>query len=180
MLLGSSGGVGDDTRMMGRRIIQWWRDQPLKMLWGLVILTAGVVPGLTRGTGKPGEFYPLSNFPMYSRFSASTYYVYVTDLTDEPVAVKWMTGKVLSNLKKQYDSELREMKKTLGGEARVETMALEQRVQAGEKVLKWLAPFAHEAALAELGGLRLKQVNITWQHGAIQKEILTVGEYRVP
>jgi hypothetical protein len=163
-----------------QRIVNWWRGQPLKMLWGIVVLTAFVVPGLTRGLPKPGEFYPFSNFPMYSRFSASTYYVYVTDLEDQPVAVTKLTGKVLSNLKKQYESELKTLKAAQGGDLRIDTMPLALRAQAGETVLRWLVPFAHERPLAELGGLRLKQVNITWREDAIQKETLAVGEYRVP
>lgn len=117
---------------------------------------------------------------MYSRFSPTTYYVYVTDLNDQPVAVTRLTGKVLSNLKKQYESELKRIKAEIGGDMRVDTMPVELRAQAGETVLRWLVPFAHERPLAELGGLRLKQVNITWADDAIQKETLAVGEYRLP
>lgn len=179
-LLGRCRWLADDGRMNVRRLAEWWRLLPLKMLWGIVILTAFVMPGLMRGMAKPGEFYPFSNFPMYSRFSASTYYVYVTDLEDQPVAVTTLTGKVLSNLKKQYESELKKLKAEAGGEMRVDTMPVEMRALAGETVLRWLVPFAHAEPLAKLGGLRLKQVNITWDDDEIKKETLAVGEYRLP
>ncbi len=156
----------------------WWKRQPLKFLWGLVLLTAFVIPWAQRGKAKPGEFYPFSNFPMYSSFSPSTYYVYVTDLRDEPVPVTRLTGKVLSNLKKQYDTELKRLKSAAG--VLQAELPVEARREAGEVVLRWLLPFAREDKLAELDGLRLKEVTITHGDEGIVKDTLDVGEVRVP
>jgi hypothetical protein len=161
-------------------VIPWLRHQPLKFLWGTVLLTAFVIPWVQRGQAKPGEFYPFSNFPMYSSFTPSTYYVYVTDLTDQPVPVTLLTGKVLSNLKKQYDTELKAEKSAApGGGVKQEDLPVEARRRAGEVVLRWLVPFADEAALRKMGGLRLKQVNIRHGDEGIIKETLDAGEVRV-
>lgn len=162
-------------------VMNWLRHQPLKFLWGVVLLTAFVMPWAQRGQAKPGEFYPFSNFPMYSTFSDSTYYVYVTDLKDEPVPVTFLTGKVLSNLKKQYDTELKAEKRALvAGGVKQEDLSMEARRRAGEVVLRWLVPFADEASLKALGGLRLKQVTIRYGAEGMVKETLDVGEVRVP
>ena len=161
-------------------VIQWLRQQPHKFLWGIVLLTAFVIPWAQQGEAKPGEFYPFSNFPMYASFTPDTYYVYVTDLEDKPVAITRLTGKVLSNLKKQYDTELKAEKKVVGGNVRQADLPLEVRQRAGEVVLRWLLPFAHQAPLAKLGGLRLKQVNISYGPNGIVKETLQVGEVRLP
>jgi hypothetical protein len=162
-------------------VMNWLRHQPLKFLWGVVLLTAFVMPWAQRGQAKPGEFYPFSNFPMYSTFSDSTYYVYVTDLKDEPVPVTFLTGKVLSNLKKQYDTELKAEKRALvAGGVKQEDLSMEARRRAGEVVLRWLVPFADEEKMKELGGLKLKQVTIRYGAEGMVKETLDVGEVRVP
>ncbi len=162
-----------------KRVADWWRRQPLKLLWLLVLLSAVVLPRLQRKQSKPGEFYPFSNFPMYSSFSPSTYYVYVTDLNDQPVPVTLLTGKVLSNLKKQYDTELKQQKQKAGG-IRQADLPVAARREAGEVVLRWLRPFAHQDQLAKLRGLRLKEVTITYEEAGIQKRELDVGEVRAP
>lgn len=161
-----------------KKAADWWRRQPLKLLWLLVLLTAVVIPRWQRGRPKPGEFYPFSNFPMYASFSPSTYYVYVTDLRDEPVAVTLLTGKVLSNLKKQYDTELKRQKEKTG--LLQAELPPEARREAGEVVLRWLLPFAREDKMAELRGLRLKEVTITYEDAGIQKREMDVGEVRAP
>ena len=159
----------------------WFQRQPLKFLWGLVLLSAFVIPLVQRGERKSGEFYPFSNLPMYSRFSDSTYYVYVADLNDQPVAVTRLTGQVLSNLKKNYDTELKLEKRALGGRVRQGDLPLEARQRAGERVLSWLIPFAHAKELTKLSGLRLKEVTITYdEREGICKTTRNVGEVRVP
>lgn len=172
--------MGDGMRMRFDGVVQWLRRQPLKFLWGMVLLTAFVIPWAQRGQAKPGEFYPFSNFPMYASFTPETYYVYVTDLNDAPVPVTRLTGKVLSNLKKQYDTELKTLKKEMGGSIRQSDLPIEARIKAGEVVLRWLVPFAHPEPLAKLGGLKLKQVTIRYSEQGITKETVDVGEVRVP
>ncbi len=162
-----------------KKLADWWRRQPCKLLWLLVLLTAVVIPRLQRRQPQPGEFYPFSNFPMYSSFASSTYYVYVADLSDQPVPVTRLTGKVLSNLKKQYDTELKKQKAKASG-IRQADLPLAARQEAGETVLRWLLPFAHHNELQRLGGLRLKEVTITHDGNGLQKQTLAVGEVRAP
>ena len=162
-----------------KSLVDGWQRQPFKLLWLLVLGTAFLLPWLQRGEAKPGEWYPFSNFPMYSSFSPSTYYVYVADLNDQPVAVTRLTGKSLSNLKKQYDTELKAQKAKSDG-LRQSELPPSARSEAGEVVLRWLLPFAHQDQLQRLGGLRLKEVTITHDGQGIQKHTLAVGEVRVP
>ena len=56
------------------------RRLPFRFHWALVLLMGAVIPLITAKTDKPGEFYPFSNFPMYSSFEPDTYHVYITYL----------------------------------------------------------------------------------------------------
>jgi hypothetical protein len=163
---------------MHHRLLTLWQALPLKFLWLLVLFSAFLLPWLQRKQSKPGEFYPFSNFPMYSKFAPNTYYVMVTDLQDNPIPITPLTGKVLSNLKKTYDTELRTIKAQSGPDMRLETMPLHLRSQAGQKTLTWLNAFIPSPDRSQLGGLRLKQINISWKDGSIQKETLPVGELK--
>ena len=69
-----------------------------------------VIPLITAKTDKPGEFYPFSNFPMYSSFEPDTYLVYITDLEDKPLAISPIFGTSASDIKKTYDRKLGELK----------------------------------------------------------------------
>jgi hypothetical protein len=58
------------------------------------------------------EFYPFSWFPMYSNFSGRTWYVYVTDERDQPLALRELFGVTTPFLKKAYYSNLRAARKS--------------------------------------------------------------------
>ncbi|MCB1227538.1 MAG: hypothetical protein KDK99_17095 [Verrucomicrobiales bacterium] len=163
-----------------QRVVAWLHRQPLKFLWLLVLWMAFVLPWLQRDQNKPGEFYPFSNLPMYSSFAPSTYYVYVTDLADQPVAIKFLSGQVLSNIKKTYESELKKQKSKAGGSIKLADLPIEKRHEAGNATLHWLVPFCHADQLAQLGGLRLRQVSIDYREGRIEKTELPVGEVHAP
>lgn len=157
-----------------------WNRLPLKILWIVVVLSAFIIPWSQREQAKPGEFYPFSNFPMYSTFSSETYYVYVTDLEDQPVAVRPLSGKSLSNIKKIYDQELKRRKDELGGSVKMANLPIEAREESGKIVLAWLAANGPPSEVLEKkGGLRLKQVNIRYDGASIHKETMDVGEWRV-
>ena len=54
------------------KLHQWFLCLPHKFHWFFVLLTGVLVPFLTRNNPDPkqrGEWYPFSNFPMYSTFS---------------------------------------------------------------------------------------------------------------
>jgi hypothetical protein len=163
-----------------RSVLTWLRGEPCRFLWVVVILSSLVIPWLTRATAKPGEFYPFSNFPMYSRFLPRTYYVMVTDLTDAPVATVPLSGQVSSNIKKAYDRNLDELKKASSGKYKKADLPVEERQKAGAKVLTWLMELSDPAKLKAMGGLRLKQVDLFIEDGKIAQRTIDVGEVKLP
>ena len=146
-------------------------------LIALVLLTAWLIPRLTRKTEKPGEWYPFSNFPMYSSFEDFTYYVFVTDLHDKPIALSAVFGASTSNVKKAYDRKLTNSKKASGSKLRRTDLPLEIRSVAAREVLTLLAAnAAKQPEVRALGGLRLHQVDIGFSDGAMTKKTAAVGE----
>ncbi|MDB6075362.1 MAG: hypothetical protein JWO89_3002, partial [Verrucomicrobiaceae bacterium] len=115
---------------------------PFLYHWSLVVVMALVVPLLTRKSDKPGEFYPFSNFPMYSRFEPQTYYVYVRDLKGGPVSVAALFGTSITNVKKVYDNKLTGLKKKSGPGIKKADLSNEDRSQAASETLQCLVSIA--------------------------------------
>lgn len=162
-----------------RGIFPWLKRQPFLFHWVLVVLMAFVIPLLTRSTEKPGEFYPFSNFPMYSRFSPDTYYVFVSDNDDKPIAVGPTFGIAISNVKKAYDRKLTNLKKEIGGKGRKADLPAEKKRVAADEVLHWLTDNApNPAAVKARAGLRLHEVAIVFKDGRVSKTQSQVGEVR--
>ena len=171
--------VTDTSRI--HTMLDWLRRQPFRFHWGLVLLMAVIIPVLTRHTDKPGEFYPFSNFPMYSRFSPDTYYVYVTDLNDDPIAVGGTFGTAISNVKKAYDRKLTNLKKESGAKGKKADLPLEVKRVAADEVLHWLVENAtNKEALKTRSGLRLHEVNVKYRDGQVAKAGKQVGEIQLP
>lgn len=162
----------------------FWRSllsPSLRFHWLLVLLMAIVIPVLTARTEKPGEFYPFSNFPMYSRFAPDTYYVYVTDLNDKPVPIGRTFNIASSDVKKAYDRRLDAIKKSTGQKARRKEMSLELRARAAEEVLRWLTDNSQNPdAVKAIGGIRLHQADVTYQDGRVKQKVERVGEIQFP
>lgn len=149
--------------------------------WLLVVLMAVVIPVLTARTEKPGEFYPFSNFPMYSRFAPDTYYVYVTDLNDQPVPIGRFFNIASSDVKKAYDRRLDAIKKSTGQKARRKEMPLELRARAAEEVLRWLTDNSQNpGAVKAIGGIRLYQADVLYQDGRVMQKHERVGQIQFP
>lgn len=138
---------------------------------------AFVIPALTAHTEKPGEFYPFSNFPMYSRFAPDTYYVYVTDLKNQPVAVGPTFGIAISNVKKAYDRKLTRLKEESGAKLKKVDLPAEMKSLAAGEVLNWLTENAPQPdAVRALGGIRLHEVTVLYRDGRVSKNEHQVGE----
>ena len=123
-----------------------------------------------------GEQYPFSDFPMYSSFSRSTYYVYLTSGSDEPVRTWELVGMTTPTLKKVYDGEMRREAKLLGVPRR--RLTAEQKRTVGERILmrlKSTAP-AIEAGAAFPDRLRLHHVDIELIDGRIEKKTNLIAE----
>ena len=78
------------------------RDSRISLLPTLVILCL-----------LAGEQYPFSFFPMYSSFSDSGYYVYLTNSLDRPIATQTKLGVSTTTLKNVYDAQLRKDARSL-------------------------------------------------------------------
>jgi hypothetical protein len=167
----------------------WIAWNPMRILWLFVLVSAALVPFLTRNhpaKAQRGEWYPFSNFPMYSDFEETAYYVYVTDREDKPVALAETFGVAPSDVKKAYDQKLKKEVERLKNEAkargtkytkRIVEMSAEECRPVGEAALKELRDNTkYQEAVRKLSGLRLYQVDITLDNGRIVKKTKLVGE----
>lgn len=162
---------------------------PFKMHWGMVVFLSVLLPWLTRHTRNPGEWFPFSNFPMYSNFEKTAYYVFITDLADQPLPMAKFFA-VPSGVKKAYDQKLKELVVELKKEAqargekyrkRIVQMDGEECRPAGDATLRQLLNSRRDKLpLAEYSGFRLYQTDITLEDGVIVKRQKLVGEVRRP
>jgi hypothetical protein len=176
---------------MLKKLHQWFVCLPHKFHWFFVLLTGALIPFLTRAHPDPkqrGEWYPFSNFPMYSTFEDTAYYLYVTDLEDKPLPLVPTFGRTGSEVKKLYDLLLKAEVKRLKGEAasrgekyskRIYQMTGEECQPAGNATLTQLRDTAKEQTQARgHSGLRLHQVDITLENGSIKERAKRVGEVK--
>ena len=176
---------------MTARLLNLLQRIPFRMHWFVVLLTGLVVPWLTRNHPDPkqrGEWYPFSNFPMYSTFEPTAYYVYVTDLEDKPVALVPTFGNWGSGVKKTYDQFLKIEVRRLKAEAekgggkyktRIAQMTGEECRPAGDATLKQLRDTSkHKDVTGLYPGFRLYQVDIVLENGHIIERKKLVGEVR--
>lgn len=126
---------------------------------------------------KEAEFYPLSSFPMYSKFSPNPTYLYLTDTANRPIACETALGVRASIIKKIYDREVRvvgrragtpisKLSRPLKQEAGLATLRVLREDVARERIAAW-----------EPGPLRLHEVVIRrGKDGAIEETTTFVGE----
>ncbi len=160
----------------------WILGVPLKLHWLFVFLAAVLVPLLTRhhpDKAQRGEWYPFSNFPMYSDFEKQAYYVYLTDLEDKPVSTGEIFGIAPSDIKKAYDKRLKELAKKLNKPSKKLTQM--ERQPVGVEVLREFRDTSkHRDKVYQHRGFRLHQVDITVEDGRIVEKTMTVGEIECP
>lgn len=159
---------------------------PFKLHWLFVLFLALVLPWATRDTRNPGEWFPFSNFPMYSNFAKTAYYVYITDLEDEALPMAPLFG-VPSAVKKAYDQKLKEEVDRLKKQAlakgekyrkRIVEMDGEECRVAGDAALRQLIEsMSDQTALRGYDGFRLYQMDITLEDGKIVKRAKLVGVF---
>lgn len=141
----------------------------------LLVLPMSVVIAVAYVTG---EWYPLSSFPMYSKFDERTYYVYLADENGEAVpTVRYQI--VASELKKHYRRELNKLEDQFGGSS-YDFDEIKLRT-AGAATMKWLrtewvpdrAPDQVDGA--ERSGLSLVEVRVFLDQGKFLKRETVVG-----
>jgi hypothetical protein len=125
-----------------------------------------------------GEWYPLSSFPMYSKFDERTYYVYLADEAGNPVpTVRYQI--VASELKKHYRRELNKLENQHGGSSY--DFEEDKLKTAGATTMKWLrSEWVPERAPDQMdgarkSGLKLVEVRFYLQDGKFLKRETVVG-----
>ncbi len=117
-----------------------------------------------------GEFYPLSNFPMYSGVSDDADYYYLTDEAGRPVPMLTYFGIRTARAKKVFRGHLKEFTDARGVKREEGTM--EERRAAGETLLRFLEnnmnPGQREALDAQR--IRLMWTVLTMPGGRIAAE----------
>ena len=139
--------------------------------WGLLLLFTAFCLLLR-------EEFPFSNFPMYSSFGKSTYYVYLADSEDRPLATLPTVGMATPILKKVYDTEL---KKEIGRlRSSRSKMTLPQKRPAGQRTLATLknSLWAQQQGSEFPATLRLYEVNIALAGTKFNKRTDLIAEIR--
>ena len=113
-----------------------------------------------------GEQYPFSSFPMYSSFSHDTYYIYLADRFDPPIAAQLKLGVSTARMKKIYDSQLRKDARLL--KKPIREMSASDRTNAADYLLSYLRKVPRAKTL--LPGLRIYDVGLFLKEGRIEKE----------
>jgi len=113
-----------------------------------------------------GEQYPFSSFPMYSSFSHDTYYIYLADRFDRPIAAQLKLGVSTARMKKIYDSQLRKDARLL--KKPIREMSASDRANAADYLLSYLRKVPRAKTL--LPGLRIYDVGLFLKEGRIEKE----------
>ena len=121
------------------------------------------------------EQYPFSHFPMYSRFSAGTYYVYLGDGAGRPLPSYTTVGVSTATLKKMYDKELGREAKRL--RTRRTALMIDSKRVIAERLL---AGFKRSEAAGAIGPLptplRIYEVQVRLVGRQLQQEPQLVGE----
>lgn len=114
-----------------------------------------------------GEFYPLSSFPMYSKFDDRTYLVYLKSPDGEALPTIRSLSMPSSQLKKRYGAELKELKSELKGSHF--DWSKEQKQKAGEATLQYLNDTFSPGSFAnrKLKGAQLIDVRIRRTNGKL-------------
>ena len=85
-------------------IVEIWRAIPLKLVLLLIVLSL-----VLKNPDGRAEFYPFSNYPMYSQFDESDYFVYIADQNGEALPSKATFRITTPKIKKRFKKELKKV-----------------------------------------------------------------------
>ncbi len=123
------------------------------------------------------ESFPFSHFPMYSKFSDFTYYVFIADEFGEPIPLKENFGIRTTFLKKIYITEVRALNpKGIATRKLPQALLNEAGIRLLERVRSF--PAARRVANHKFERIRLYQVNVTLEKGLIRREKCLIAEVR--
>jgi len=122
------------------------------------------------------ECYPLSPFPMYSNLSNGAHYFYLTDGTDQPLALKPNFAVSGSDLKKKYHAYLNEVGREKGIEDAY-TLGDAEQEEAGRRLFDELlvrAAKRDDWQESDTEEMKLIRVQIRRETGEIVQDRRTV------
>ena len=149
---------------MSARLLRAARRVPIKLMLSVVFVSL-----LLR------EFYPFSWFPMYSNFSGHTWYVYVTDHRDQPIALRERFRVTTPFLKKAYYANLRAAQ-----DSRSEPSLSPERDAALATLRFVTTEVRPKHAGTPCVGLRLWKVELTRRDREIARDRSLLGELGCP
>lgn len=122
--------------------------------------------------------YPFSNFPMYSTLGKKAAYVYVTDATDQPIALAKEFAQRTSNLSKALNTNLKKVTKSHGRKRKEATP--EDFIEAGRICLARLESEgrARRPEVPRRDELRLWYVEISRDKREIKEKKIFAGSVR--
>jgi hypothetical protein len=123
---------------------------PLKLMLAVVALSLAL-----------SEWFPFSYFPMYAKLSKSSWYVYVTDLQDRPLALETDFGMRAARVKRIF----RTLRDEEGGGSRTP----EVEAIAGRRVLQIVLDQGLRKPDPMPQGLRLWKVRIEERDGVLER-----------
>jgi hypothetical protein len=146
---------------MTSKVSKVWQAIPLKLVFFLTAVSLWA-----------GEFYPFSDYPMYSQFKGTEYYLYFADQNDEPIPSKSF-HTTAPKLKKRFKGRLKDQAKAEDAKERELSDAGLEKI--GRETLK---SFLKEAdPMPQLRELRLVLVYVDYdENGAIVKTSKTIAK----
>ncbi len=136
--------------MKRSRIASIWEAIPCKLVLFLTAVALAV-----------GEFYPFSDYPMYSQFKGEEYYLFLKDADDEPVPCKAFHTSA-PKLKKRFKSKLKDLAKE--EKVRERNVSAEGLARIGGETLE-----SYRRSSEVKGTIKLIHVHIGYVDGEITK-----------
>ena len=128
-----------------------------------------------------GEWYPISNFPMFSTFQNSNNFVYITDGRDRPISLELEFGFHPAFLKKLYRSRLKKLSNQENQQVNFNrnfenylkifftTNNIKVSQNTIDKTIKELSKEIHQQEIAAKAGEKLLQYIVTEQNKEMTK-----------
>lgn len=144
-----------------------WRAIPCK----LVLVLAAISLTL-------GEFYPFSDYPMYSQFKGVEYYLYITDGSDRALACENFHTSA-PKLKKRFKNKLKEL--AAAEKSDEEDVSAEGLAEIGRETLEsFLGTAERTGPMATVRELKLVLVDIGYEAEAIAKSERVIASIPFP
>ena len=145
-------------------ILNCYFDLPIKTLFIITLLNLILK-----------ENYPFSHYPMYSRFSRSTFYIFVTNEKDEPLPLRSFCGVSAAILRKMYESFLYQSTKKRSN--KIEELTSEDLKPISKSILDYVKTSAEKKkSKIDFKSLRLYEATISIDNGSISRERKLLNE----